>query len=284
MKVGSWTTLLLSVLVVVFASATQGVAQVEISTAESDYGTHLVDSEGRSLYLFLLDDAMLSACSDDCAEAWPPVLAEGEVTAGEGVDASLLSTVARTDGGRQVTYGGWPLYRYAQDGEPGATEGQGGGFAWYLVSPEAEALTTPVSEPTEDGEDGPEAESGAGETPAEGDAQAAAGGEADVAANGELFQALMNEGEDVFASTCAGCHGEEGDEALATHVAILAGNERAVENAGRVVRRVLYGGTYMPAFGDALSDRQVAAVATYVRNSWGNDYGLVTAEEVSEQR
>lgn len=99
-----------------------------------------------------------------------------------------------------------------------------------------------------------------------------------------LFDELMTEGAQVFAANCAACHGAEGSESLATHVEILAGNSRAVGNASRVMRRIVHGGTYMPPFGAVLDDRQVAAVATFVRNSWGNDHGMITEEEVAAIR
>jgi mono/diheme cytochrome c family protein len=91
----------------------------------------------------------------------------------------------------------------------------------------------------------------------------------------------MAEGEPLFARNCASCHGAEGNEELSSHVEILAGNSRAVGNASRMLRRIVHGGTYMPAIGAGLSDREVAAVATFVRNSWGNDHGLVTEEDVT---
>jgi mono/diheme cytochrome c family protein len=40
----------------------------------------------------------------------------------------------------------------------------------------------------------------------------------------------------------------------------------------------------MPGFGAALSDREVAAVATYVRNSFGNEYGIVGEEAAAADR
>lgn len=40
----------------------------------------------------------------------------------------------------------------------------------------------------------------------------------------------------------------------------------------------------MPAFGDKLSDEQIAAVAHYIRNNWGNDFGPVTADQAADAR
>jgi len=109
-------------------------------------GTFLTDASGRSLYLFEADTAAAggrqraSTCYDECAQAWPPLLVQGEpVPANPAVRAQLLGTVQRRDGAMQVTYNGWPLYYYARDQNPGDTNGQdveGFGGEWYLVTPE----------------------------------------------------------------------------------------------------------------------------------------------------
>jgi predicted lipoprotein with Yx(FWY)xxD motif len=112
----------------------------KLETAEKEQlGKYLTDAEGMSLYLFEADSKMTSNCHDDCAAAWPPLLTEGEPEAGEGVEASLVSTFERTDGGTQVAYDGWPLYYFVKDQSAGDTEGQdveGFGAEWYLVSPD----------------------------------------------------------------------------------------------------------------------------------------------------
>lgn len=99
-----------------------------------------------------------------------------------------------------------------------------------------------------------------------------------------LFEEFMTEGAQIFAMNCASCHGAEGNESLSSHVEIIADNSRAVGNASRMLRRIVHGGTYMPSFGAILDDRQVAAVATFVRNSWGNEFEMITEEEVAEIR
>jgi len=103
-------------------------------------GAFLVDSRGRTLYLFLADTPTRSACTGGCAENWPPLLTSGAAQAGEGVDASKLGTLAREDGTTQVTYNGHPLYYFAGDAQAGDTHGQGIGGKWYLVSPAGEPL------------------------------------------------------------------------------------------------------------------------------------------------
>ena len=122
------------------ASPTEPAAGTAVATAESDLGTILTDGEGLTLYVFLNDSEGESTCYDDCATTWPPLETEGEAQAGEGVDASLLGTSEREDGTLQVTYDGMPLYYFADDAEPGDTNGQGIGDVWFVVSPEGEPV------------------------------------------------------------------------------------------------------------------------------------------------
>jgi predicted lipoprotein with Yx(FWY)xxD motif len=111
-----------------------------VAVAESALGQILVDAEGRTLYLFENDTAGESVCYDDCATNWPPLLAEGEITVGAGLDAAQFSTVARTDGTNQVKIGDWPLYYFAADQAAGDTTGQGVGDVWWVVSPAGAAI------------------------------------------------------------------------------------------------------------------------------------------------
>jgi predicted lipoprotein with Yx(FWY)xxD motif len=112
---------------------------VSIKTAKGKPGTFLVDSSGRSLYLFEADKSDTSTCTGACAAAWPPLTTTGAPTAGTGVKASLLGTTKRDDGKMEVTYNGHPLYYFANDSAPGDIKGQGVdafGAEWYVVSPE----------------------------------------------------------------------------------------------------------------------------------------------------
>jgi predicted lipoprotein with Yx(FWY)xxD motif len=69
---------------------------------------------------------------------WPPVITRGKPIAGRGLKSSLLGTIRRTNGARQVTYAAHPLYRYALDTRPGQTNGEGlqdFGAGWDALSP-----------------------------------------------------------------------------------------------------------------------------------------------------
>ena len=111
-------------------------ADVLAAIAASDLGDILVDADGLSLYGFTNDVDGVPACYDACADAWPPILVDGEVVVGDGLDASIFSTVERTDGTTQLVAGAWPLYLFAGDGAPGDVNGQGSGDVWFLVTPD----------------------------------------------------------------------------------------------------------------------------------------------------
>jgi predicted lipoprotein with Yx(FWY)xxD motif len=90
-------------------------------------GSVLVDADGLTLYYDKAESMGTIKCTGGCATVWPPVLLPSGVmaaTAGTGVDARNFGTIARPDGGTQVTYGGKPLYLFAGDSAGQAT-GQG---------------------------------------------------------------------------------------------------------------------------------------------------------------
>jgi len=113
-------------------------ASATVGVANSGLGSILVDSTGRTLYLFKADVGAKSACTGACATAWPPLLAKGTPTAGTGLKASELGTITRSGGNRQVTYNGHPLYLFIKDQKAGQTTGQGVtafGAPWFALTP-----------------------------------------------------------------------------------------------------------------------------------------------------
>jgi predicted lipoprotein with Yx(FWY)xxD motif len=124
------------------SSATIGIAN------EGDLGKILVDSQGRTLYLFQKDTGSTSECTGACAVDWPPLRVSGKPTEGSGADASLVGTTSRPDGKPQVTYNDHPLYLFKGDKEPGDTNGEGlnaYGGGWYALSSAGDQVAPPAN-------------------------------------------------------------------------------------------------------------------------------------------
>jgi predicted lipoprotein with Yx(FWY)xxD motif len=117
------------------AGAESGAAVLTVASAP-EVGPILVDAKGLTVYDFHKDKGTVSSCYGACEGVWPPVLTEGDPTAGEGASASKLGTTKRKDGTVQVTYAGHPLYTYAADKKPGEANGQdidSFGAQWYAL-------------------------------------------------------------------------------------------------------------------------------------------------------
>jgi mono/diheme cytochrome c family protein len=107
--------------------------------------------------------------------------------------------------------------------------------------------------------------------------------------------ALQADGQRVYSQTCAACHQTTG-QGVPGAFPPLAGSEWVNGDKGRVVRIIMHGLTglvtvageeyegMMPPWGGTLGDPEIAAVATYIRSSWGNKGDAVTAAEVTAIR
>ena len=111
----------------------------EISTKTSKLGTILAAGPKRlTVYLFEGDAGLTSKCTGACASAWPPVAAGGSTTVQGQAVAADLGTITRSDGTKQVTYKGHPLYYFVRDKDSGDAYGEGAkafGAAWYVLAP-----------------------------------------------------------------------------------------------------------------------------------------------------
>ena len=103
-------------------------------------GQVLVDSEGMTVYEFTPDEGTKSVCYGGCEAAWPPVVAEGKPSAGEGAVSSDLGTTKRKDGTLQVTYKGHPLYTFVEDKKPGEATGNEVEGTWFVLNEAGEAV------------------------------------------------------------------------------------------------------------------------------------------------
>jgi predicted lipoprotein with Yx(FWY)xxD motif len=105
-----------------------------VLTATVNGNKVLTNAKGFVLYWFAPDTSTTSNCSGSCATYWPPVT--GPVTAGTGVTGTL-GTITRSDGTKQATYDGHPLYTYAGDTAPDQAKGNGlnlSGGLWYEMT------------------------------------------------------------------------------------------------------------------------------------------------------
>ena len=100
----------------------------------------LADGKGNTLYIFTKDTPGTSVCADACAKAWPPVTVTGTPTAATGITATGWGTVTRADGTTQLALNGQPLYHFAGDATPGATDGQGSNQVWWVVGADGNAI------------------------------------------------------------------------------------------------------------------------------------------------
>ena len=126
-------------------TATPPTQTATVRVANSRLGRILVDSGGQTLYLFKADTRTSSACSSACAAAWPPLRTGATPAVAGGANSALVGTIARSDGARQVTYNGHPLYTFVKDQKPGDVNGQGltaFGATWFAVSPAGNQIST----------------------------------------------------------------------------------------------------------------------------------------------
>jgi len=124
------------------AATQSGARTTNLSTARTGLGRVIVNGSGRTLYLFEKDKRGHSACSGICATYWPPLLANGKTVA-TGVQRSLLGTIRRANGTKQVTIAGHPVYLFSGDSKRGQTNGEGltdFGASWYALSPSGKKI------------------------------------------------------------------------------------------------------------------------------------------------
>jgi predicted lipoprotein with Yx(FWY)xxD motif len=115
------------------ASAPAASSGSALKTMKVGSATVLAASNGHTLYWFVLDTSTKSNCNGSCAHYWPPVT--GPATAGSGVTGNL-GTITRSNGTKQATWNGHPLYTYIGDTAPGMDKGNGlnlSGGVWHAI-------------------------------------------------------------------------------------------------------------------------------------------------------
>jgi predicted lipoprotein with Yx(FWY)xxD motif len=107
-------------------------------TADKFLGNYLVNESGFTLYYFSNDGSASgsSTCYDDCASKWPPFYAQ-TLTLPDSLRNVDFATITRTDGSKQTTFKGWPLYLYSKDQAPGDIFGNGReDNLWHVIDPQ----------------------------------------------------------------------------------------------------------------------------------------------------
>jgi predicted lipoprotein with Yx(FWY)xxD motif len=125
------------------AASSSSAESAELATADSALGTIVVDSKGMSVYMFDKDTqgSGKSSCTGGCLDAWPPVIAESDSPAVDGVTGDV-ATITRDDGTVQVTLDGWPLYYWQGDKAAGDVAGQGVQDVWWVLAPDGSKIQT----------------------------------------------------------------------------------------------------------------------------------------------
>lgn len=97
----------------------------------------------------------------------------------------------------------------------------------------------------------------------------------------KMDEVSATNGAQVFKQArCYACHGEQGFGGVGPKFR----QDRFLGLADYVIAQILIGRGIMPSFAETLNDEQIAAVASYIRQSWGNNYGDVKAQEVAATR
>jgi predicted lipoprotein with Yx(FWY)xxD motif len=103
----------------------------------------LTNAKGFTVYWFAPDTSTKSNCNGSCAKYWPPV--PGPATAGPGV-TGMIGVITRSNGAKQATYKGHPLYTYVGDTAPGMAKGNGlnlSGGLWHDIVLSGSAAPAP---------------------------------------------------------------------------------------------------------------------------------------------
>ncbi len=130
----------------VAAPTPTAIASVGINVADDPtLGKILVDSQGKTLYIFTKDAPDVSNCDAKCLASWPPLVSSGTPKAGTGVDASLIGSATLATGEKIVTYDHMPLYYFVKDTQAGQTSGEDVGSVWFVVSPDGKPVKPAVS-------------------------------------------------------------------------------------------------------------------------------------------
>lgn len=113
-------------------SVAPAVAKGVIIKADPTHGNVLTDDLGNTLYVFAQDFAGLNTCQGACTASWP-IFHLSNITIGTDLDQADFSEITNTDGTKQTTFKGWPLYYYSGDKKAGDATGDNVNHVWYFA-------------------------------------------------------------------------------------------------------------------------------------------------------
>ena len=107
-----------------------------VKLMDTTLGMVLTDSRGMTLYFFITDipasGASTCYAAANCTHFWPIFNAD-TIRVSPPLAAADFSTITRTDGTKQTTYRGWPLYYFLNDKVPGDVRGENVLKTWYVA-------------------------------------------------------------------------------------------------------------------------------------------------------
>ncbi len=112
-------------------------------TTASSKSKVVTNSAGFTVYWFAIDTPKKSNCNGTCASFWPPVPASAKLAHMSSLSGTFGS-IKRSDGSKQLTYMGHPLYTFKEDTAAGQDNGNGknlSGGVWWAMTPTGAKLT-----------------------------------------------------------------------------------------------------------------------------------------------
>ncbi|MBO9676078.1 MAG: hypothetical protein J7577_21745 [Sphingobacteriaceae bacterium] len=107
---------------------------IQLAT-DAKFGTVLTDKDGKTLYFFASDATGVPTCVGGCETVWP-LYYSADASTDLNLNKAEVGEVTRTDGRKQSTYRGYPLYYYAGDAAKGDIKGDGVGGIWFVAKPD----------------------------------------------------------------------------------------------------------------------------------------------------
>lgn len=111
-------------------------APASVTVSDNSIGKIMTDAKGVTLYMFAKDTDGINHCTGGCANTWPPFYSDVVTVGDASLAAADFNVITRSDGAKQTTYKGWPLYYYSPTGDgkheaAGTTAGDGIAGFWF---------------------------------------------------------------------------------------------------------------------------------------------------------